>query len=1037
MKPIDYSQGKQLFNFNDDCQLVEFYSVNNKVAIILDAGRPAIGFSKSTLTPKLVEEESRNLHIQEIINNLIYQGFRVVVVQGTFSQPISGADVLVVTRSGEGGPIKSLSLAISQFKKLKLFGDKKISELLVIYSDSPLRAENLRLLLAEDLGDADAKFLTSSSVVSESNLGNGLFLEVNETVGANIGGSNNLLEPTNGPFWFSGQLASFLSESGSEALLRHDHLGPLLSDLKKLGWRVTGVGPEKKNLSKDRFLVASGKFAFGTKAETLAEISEVHRPELIPEFTFFNRRSWTRGPDEILANVIQRHKKSRVVAIRSSFIDEDMEGNSNAGKFHSALDVETNDGLKLSRTINEVLASSTDPSPLDQVMIQNQVEGSLAAGVITTKSNQGAPYISISLSRKVGDTVSITSGDNSSPEEFVFWSRGPIHTLSESPEFIQELVVLAQETQTLLAQESLDIEFAIDAKKKPKLLQVRIFNTQKISSEIFTLQAQSVIAESISFSRNDSCSCPDETHDLYALMPDWNPVEIIGYKPKSLARSLYGYVVTNDTWCSQRTEYGYYQVDHPLLRDFLGTPAVDISSSFLSFVPKSLPRSLADRIVRSAKQRLRDNPDLHDKVEFEVMPTCFDSDFGRWRNSTLRPELFDEAEYLQIRESYLRLTNFAIQRRLRNLNDIPKKENDDSSFFGEPENDAILQNLELARIGALEFSHFARDAFVAACLLYGFENLHGDKAAVEDFVSTLETISSQFVRDCVSASEEKIGVDVLIEKYGHLRAGTYEILSPAFKSDPDFFFGTSGESAGVAEKPKSLDAKSLTAMIAGDLRDSGFDISNEQLHLYLTSAIAGREAKKLAFTKYLSTAIDLIAEWGLNNHITKDQLSHLTIETLKPNLRFKTITKKARDGLLAQSSKNSDKFHMQSLLEVPSIISRGEDLIRFSEFASSPNFFGNETISAPVIILDKKDQEGVNRIKGNLVLIESADPGYDWIFSKKPAGLITLFGGKNSHMAIRCMEFNLPAAIGVGRSKFEKLQSQEIAHLDPKSRSVV
>jgi phosphohistidine swiveling domain-containing protein len=207
--------------------------------------------------------------------------------------------------------------------------------------------------------------------------------------------------------------------------------------------------------------------------------------------------------------------------------------------------------------------------------------------------------------------------------------------------------------------------------------------------------------------------------------------------------------------------------------------------------------------------------------------------------------------------------------------------------------------------------------------------------------------------------------------------------------------------------------------------------------LYLTSAIEGREAKKLSFTKYLSTAIDSIAQWGLENQITKEQLSHLTIETLKPNLRFKTMTKEARDELLAKSSKNSEKFYMQSLLEVPSIISSGEDLIRFSEFASSPNFFGNETISAPVLILDKKDQGAINRIKGNLVLIESADPGYDWIFSKEPAGLITLFGGKNSHMAIRCMELNLPAAIGVGRSKFEKLSSQETAHLDPKSRRVV
>ena len=37
-----------------------------------------------------------------------------------------------------------------------------------------------------------------------------------------------------------------------------------------------------------------------------------------------------------------------------------------------------------------------------------------------------------------------------------------------------------------------------------------------------------------------------------------------------------------------------------------------------------------------------------------------------------------------------------------------------------------------------------------------------------------------------------------------------------------------------------------------------------------------------------------------------------------------------------------------------------------------------------------------------IVLIENADPGYDWIFSKNIKGLITKNGGINSHMSIRC-----------------------------------
>ena len=36
-------------------------------------------------------------------------------------------------------------------------------------------------------------------------------------------------------------------------------------------------------------------------------------------------------------------------------------------------------------------------------------------------------------------------------------------------------------------------------------------------------------------------------------------------------------------------------------------------------------------------------------------------------------------------------------------------------------------------------------------------------------------------------------------------------------------------------------------------------------------------------------------------------------------------------------------------------------------------------------------------------------------------GLITQYGGVNSHMSIRCHELNIPAAIGVGEETFEKL----------------
>ena len=69
-----------------------------------------------------------------------------------------------------------------------------------------------------------------------------------------------------------------------------------------------------------------------------------------------------------------------------------------------------------------------------------------------------------------------------------------------------------------------------------------------------------------------------------------------------------------------------------------------------------------------------------------------------------------------------------------------------------------------------------------------------------------------------------------------------------------------------------------------------------------------------------------------------------------------------------------------------------------------------------------------------IVLILNADPGYDWIFSRKIAGLITCWGGANSHMAIRSSELNLPAAIGVGSLKFKELKNATLVKLDSNNK---
>jgi phosphoenolpyruvate-protein kinase (PTS system EI component) len=68
------------------------------------------------------------------------------------------------------------------------------------------------------------------------------------------------------------------------------------------------------------------------------------------------------------------------------------------------------------------------------------------------------------------------------------------------------------------------------------------------------------------------------------------------------------------------------------------------------------------------------------------------------------------------------------------------------------------------------------------------------------------------------------------------------------------------------------------------------------------------------------------------------------------------------------------------------------------------------------------------------VAIANADPGYDYLFAQGIRGLITAYGGPNSHMAIRSSEFAIPAVIGIGGESFARLKDGGMIDLDCRKR---
>ena len=64
------------------------------------------------------------------------------------------------------------------------------------------------------------------------------------------------------------------------------------------------------------------------------------------------------------------------------------------------------------------------------------------------------------------------------------------------------------------------------------------------------------------------------------------------------------------------------------------------------------------------------------------------------------------------------------------------------------------------------------------------------------------------------------------------------------------------------------------------------------------------------------------------------------------------------------------------------------------------------------------------KLEGGIILLEMQTQVMIYIF-KNIKGLITEYGGANSHMSIRCLELGIPAIIGIGSKEFNFLRTRK------------
>jgi len=766
-----------------------------------------------------------------------------------------------------------------------------------------------------------------------------------------------------------------------------------------------------------------------SKSQTLEELrSIVKHSKVLPVYRFL-ANEYLEQRVQILSQI--REVFDVNIIVRSSSSSEDNFETSHAGGFDSILDVNINSEQEIVTAIERVILSYGDKlNDSDEVLIQPMLQHVTMSGVVFTADiDTLSPYYIVNFDES-GSTSSVTSGYSNDLKAFIAIKNSPI----VADKKIERIINACRECEDIFSNHFLDIEFAF-SKDVLYLLQVRAIaiNSKENLSKIDLLDGLNKLSKKI-----DKLNAPHPnllgSRTIFGVMPDWNPAEIIGVRPKRLSLSLYKELITDETWAYQRDNYGYKNLrSHPLLVSFLGVPFIDVRVSFNSFIPKSLNKETAEKLVNHYLTELSKNTNHHDKVEFEIIYSCYY--FGIEKKLLdLKCVGFDNLEIDSIKKSLLDLTNNII-----NVKDgLYRKDLEKVETLKGKFKDIVNSNLSLVdkiywlikdvkRYGTLPFAGVARAGFIAIQILRSFldKEILSEKE-YDSFLNSLNTVSKKLSTDVGVLSKGDF-----LEIYGHLRPGTYDILSARYDEAYNFYFNRND----VKEEAKIKSfyfSQGQRARVEELISSCGLDTTFDELILFIKESIEGREFVKFQFTKHLSQVLKYIEEFGGKLGFSKEELAYLDVQEVL-NLYSTLDHRNAKDILNTDIEKNKQFYNYTKAVKLPSVIVKKEDIYNFFLRDSEENFVTLKKVESNIVLEENTSKFD---LKGKIICIKSADPGYDYLFSKGIGGLITCYGGANSHMAIRCAEMGIPAAIGCGENSFNKYCKAKKIEIDAANKQI-
>lgn len=760
------------------------------------------------------------------------------------------------------------------------------------------------------------------------------------------------------------------------------------------------------------------------------------------------RSEWSTNGSDPSRQATLRRLAGQPLIVRSSAYGEDSESASHAGIYDSIALPDRPSVDEIARAVESVFACYADPHQEDAAFIQRYVSDVTATAVVTTRTlATGAPYVTLAIDHQPTTSDRVTSGHGN----VTTWhlldglrqqvSEGLSPTSAEQ-KTVDAFLSTTREVAGLLMYPDLDLELIEDSDRRVHLLQVRplvlpaggrgyLDDEVKVHVDHAQQQASHVLA-----SAPRTSDYPGDTATGFlSNTTDWNPAEMLGQRPHTLAVSLYRHAITDRIWSTQRAGYGYRDLrGRPLMHILAGHPYIDVAASLLSLMPARLPAPAADHLLQNQLQLLRSNRDLHRSVEFNVTINC--ADFTLQRRLKTGPSAdLSLADQRILSESLLAITDSAIVRLPSDLNAVATAAARRRRHLShkDPGVRALALLAEIPVGAALPFAHVARAAFIATAFLRSsHEDGLADADSTQAFMRGLHTISSRIREDGARVARGLISWEAFVDRYGHLRPGTYDLREPSYREEPDRYLRPFVMADGDAAlgydltdtQPQNWFVAELDT-ISARLFDLGLRTDAATLLWFAGAAIRGREDAKFEYSAWICAILDAIDELGGKLGADPENLIHWDLA----DVNRAVMTGQVPNPELLEQRRH--EHLLTTMTHMPSTIAPGDNLARFREPPGVATYIGTGCVTAEA---HHNPQPGMS-LHG-IVVVDQADPGFEWLFGHQLSGLITAQGGANSHLAVRCAELGIPAAIGVGEDRVTLLRDATLVRIDCRNKIV-